>query len=133
MTSSLTGAWRLVHWTGLKNGAPDGWPMGEDAIGQIIYAPEGRMSAFLARADFAKGGAAPGPETMIAYAGTWRIERERVIHHVEHATLPHWIGRELVRIMKPEDAQLHLLTEPEYSKSGNTYEHRLVWERFPES
>ncbi len=50
----LIGTWRLKSWTSLKNGEPVGYPMGEDAKGQIIYSPEGRMSGFLMRRDFAR-------------------------------------------------------------------------------
>src|SRR5690606_21681631 len=32
----LIGSWELVSWRGIKNGEPIGYPMGEDALGQVI-------------------------------------------------------------------------------------------------
>jgi len=127
----LIGAWTLVSWTAMKNGEPAGYPMGEDALGQIIYSPQGRMSAFLMRADY--HGNPPqtkaGSDDCIAYGGTYRIDGEEVAHDVIFATLPHWIGNPLVRTMNYNGTELRLNTKPEFSKSGNRYENELVWRK----
>lgn len=128
----LVGAWELMRWTSLKNGTPDGYPMGEDAKGQIIYSSDGRMSGFLMRKDF-KSEATGTParhDTSLAYGGTYHIDGDQVIHDVLYATIPHWIGGPLIRTLDPqENGELLLKTAPEFSKSGSAYEHHLLWRR----
>lgn len=127
----LIGTWQLVDWHSLRNGVPNGFPMGEDAMGQIIYSAQGRMAAFLMRADFHEKpqGTYPDPDTFIAYGGTYRTEEDRVIHDVLYASLPHWLGRPLVRTIVREGDDVLLNTAPEMSKSGAEYVHKLLWRR----
>jgi hypothetical protein len=127
----IIGSWTLISWQSLKNGTPSGYPMGEDAKGQIIYSAEGRMSGFLMRADFADAPRAtlPDPNTSLAYGGTYRIEGSEVVHDVLVSTIPYWIGNPLVRTMVPVDGELLLKTAPEKTGSGNVYEHHLRWRR----
>lgn len=127
----LVGAWTMLRWTALKNGQADGYPMGKDAQGQIIYAAQGRMAALLMRADFKDKpqGSLADADSSIAYGGTYRIEGDQVVHDVAFASLPHWIGTPLVRTMAWQDDDLLLKTAPQVSKSGNRYEHELLWRR----
>ncbi|WP_339630735.1 lipocalin-like domain-containing protein [uncultured Sneathiella sp.] len=127
----LIGTWRLKSWTSLKNGEPVGYPMGEDAKGQIIYSPEGRMSGFLMRRDFAEQSrdTAASPDICLAYGGDFRVEGDDVIHDVDVATVPYWIGNPLIRKVALQGADVLLKTKPETTSSGNTYEHHLLWER----
>jgi len=127
----LVGTWRLVDWRALRNGEANGFPMGEDAEGQIIYSAEGRMAAFLMRSDFGDRpkGTHPDPDSFIAYGGTFRTEGDKVIHDVLYASIPHWIGNPLVRTIVPKDGDVLLNTAPERSKSGAEYVHQLLWRR----
>ena len=127
--SPIAGTWHLRAWTALKNGQVDGDPMGADAIGQIIYAEDGHMSAFLMRADFQESGGVATAETSLAYGGTWRLGDGVITHLIEFASLPHWVGRTLVRAVERDGGTMTLRTEPEISKSGNRYEHALVWKK----
>lgn len=127
----LIGSWMLVTWTSVKNGKPDGYPMGEEAKGQIIYSADGRMSGFLMRADFenAPHGAAATANTSLAYGGTYHLEGDRISHDVVVSTIAHWIGHPLIRTMAKQGKDLLLKTKPETTKSGNIYEHHLLWRR----
>lgn len=128
----VVGTWELVRWTSLKDGAENGFPMGEQATGRIIYTENGHMSAFMIRAGFEsqKPGTLPTPGDCIAYSADWRIDGDQVTHDVKFATIPHWIGHPLVRTMEPIGGdQLLLKTAPETSKSGKTYEHHLLWRK----
>jgi len=127
--SDMLGTWTLVSWTSMKNGVPAGYPMGEDAHGQIIYSAEGRMAASLMRQDFKDNPSTtnPTPDVCLAYGGTFHIEGDEVVHDVIFATLPHWIGKPLKRTMVWDNGQLLLNTAPETSKSGSTYVHELRW------
>jgi len=127
----VIGTWKMLRWTSLKNEQPDGYPMGEDALGQIIYSAEGYMEAFLMRADYHTNPSTTdaNANTCLAYGGTFRLDGDQVVHDVTFATLPHWIGRPLVRNMTWQDGELLLKTAPEFSKSGNRYEHQILWRR----
>ena len=129
--SDLLGTWVLVKWTSLKNGEPAGYPMGEDAHGQIIYSAEGRMAASLMRQDFRENSAQTNAtaDTCLAYGGTYHLEGDQVVHDVIFATLPHWIGHPLKRTMSRDNGDLLLNTAPEVSKSGNSYVHELRWRK----
>ena len=124
----FAGTWTLGSWTSLKNGEPVGYPMGEDARGQIIYG-DGHMSAFLMRADFPDSGGEITPDTFLSYAGTWSFADGRITHLVEFSSLAHWVGRSLVRYVERNGDEMFLRTEPERSKSGSVYEHELFWRR----
>jgi len=128
----IAGTWELVRWTSLKDGKENGYPLGEDATGRIIYTTDGHMSAFMMRAGFESKDqtTTPTPEDFIAYSADWQIEGDQVTHEVKFATLPHWIGTPLVRTMdRQDDTHLLLKTIPETSKSGKVYEHHLLWRK----
>ena len=127
--SSIAGTWHLRTWTTLKNGTDDGYPMGADATGQIIYTDDGHMSAFLMRANFHAGGGVATADTSLAYGGTWQLDDGTITHQIGFASLPHWVGRTLVRTVEHDGDTMILRTEPEFSKSGNRYEHALVWKK----
>ena len=63
------------------------------------------MSAFLARAD--------GFSDALAYSGTWELRGgEEVVHHVSLSTRESFVGRDLVRSVSWEGADLVLTTPP---------------------
>ena len=109
----LAGAWRLVEWT-----AGDSHPLGDDAAGRLIYSADGLMSAFLSRGD--------GSTDALAYSGTWKLRgREEVVHHVSLSTRESFVGRELVRYLSWEGADLVLTTPPTRDGVVNV----LRWQR----
>lgn len=127
--SDPTGTWLLHRWHALKNDRPDGYPMGADALGQIIYAADGHMCAFLMRADFAASDGPASVDSCLSYGGGWRVEADVITHSVRFSSLPHWIGRPLIRHMRWHGDTLTLRTEPERSRAGNVYVHELIWRR----
>jgi len=128
-SSPFAGSWHMQSWTALKNGEPAGYPMGEDAKGQIIYADDGHMCAFLMRADFPNGTKDASADTCLSYGGTWKFEDGRINHNVDFSSLPHWVGRQLIRRVDRKGDIMTLSTEPEFSKTGNRYEHVLIWKK----
>ena len=100
----LIGAWQLVEWTA-SDGEETLHPSGPDAVGRIIYADDGYMSAFLAAAD--------GSTDALAYSGTWELRGEgEVVHHVSLSTRGSFVGRDLVRSVSWEGDDLMLTTPP---------------------
>ncbi len=123
-TNPLVGAWRFIA---MEYRYPDGrvrHPYGRDATGYIIYTAEGRMSATLmagGRAPFGteyrrgegRDAKVAAFETYLSYAGRYEFLGDRVVHHVEVALIPDWVGTDLVRLATFEGDRLSLSTEPE--------------------
>ena len=141
MTSTdLVGTWQLVTWEAHPEGGVVTHPLGPHAVGYIIYTADGHMSATLMRQDrqaFREGNmhAATAAEKIaaigscVAYAGTYRLEPGRVIHHVLASLLPNWVGTDLERYIEWTDGQLVLSTPVTTSPDGSIATQRLVWER----
>ena len=67
--------------------------------------------------------------TFLAYAGTYKLEGSRVIHHVEASWLENSVGTEQVRsIVKLEGDHL-ILRAPAYVKGGRMVTTELTWQR----
>jgi hypothetical protein len=109
-------------------------PHGDNPVGRIYYDRAGRMGAMLH-----PPGRKPLPtnptvdyfrETqrgLVAYYGTYDVDEatSRVVHHIEAASNPLWIGTDFMRWYEFSGNRLTLRTNP---KSTNV----LVWERLPE-
>jgi hypothetical protein len=63
----------------------------------------------------------------VAYAGTYRIEGDEVVHHVELSLIPDWVGTEQRRRFRFEadGTRLTLMVPPAQGRS----EHVLAWTR----
>ena len=73
-------------------------------------------------------GRADAFSSFVAYAGTFRIEGDRVIHHVEVSSLQNWVGTDLVRRMKLDGNRL-ILWPPPGKLGGEERRYELTWER----
>jgi hypothetical protein len=111
---------------------------GEHPSGTLIYTAEGRMSALvLAEGRKAAAGTAPTEaeaftlfRSMVAYAGRYTVEPDRVIHHVEQSWNQAWTGTDVVRFYKFEGGRLTLTTAPAANpRDGKMSVSTLVWER----
>jgi hypothetical protein len=135
----LIGAWRLVA---MENRYADGrvrHPYGPEAAGYILYTAEGWMSATImggGRApfgvEFGRGDGvsekAAAFEGYLSYAGRYTFQGDRVVHHVEAALIPDWVGTDLVRLAEFRDDLLILSTEP--STRGETTRTTVItWQR----
>jgi hypothetical protein len=138
--NDLYGTWMLARWDFTVDGVSRGYPMGEDAQGQIIYGADGHMSAILMMRDRPRSEAPQfhqaSPEErdraslgFISYGGAWELRGNLVVHHVAFALFPNWIGTELVREVSWDGANLVLTAQPEVSRTGKTIVNRLFWRR----
>ena len=131
MTTSILGAWSLTSCLLYKN--EDASPtFGDPPSGQIQYTADGRMSGFLMDPEWAARGA---PEAnsfteFFAYAGTWKLEGDKVHHTVMFSSSPARVGSVFSRTVRwISDDTIELTTEPETSKSGKVYVTKLIWQR----
>ena len=135
----LVGTWKLVSaWSTRPNGERVGL-YGEHPIGFLTYTKEGRMTAIISDSgrpplssddDLVVPTAerAAAFSTFGAYAGTFRIEADCVIHHVEISLLQNWVSTDQVRRMKLERDRL-TLWPPASVLGGEQREYELMWER----
>ena len=139
-SNPLIGTWRLVSWE--NRSLADGqvsYPLGEDAVGYIIYGQDGYMSVAImtpertmfAAGDLLSGSAqerARAAGTYVSYCGRYEFLGETVIHHVELSLFPNWVGVEQERLVKLEENRLMLSTHP-ILLSGEQRTAHLIWER----
>lgn len=144
---NLTGTWKLLSWRRIEqDGAKDGsgdssstYPLGEDATGVLIYAPDGTMAVQMTaahrpaiRSANALGGdlheRAQAYSTCLAYFGTWEVQGETVIHHIGASLYPNWSGMLQTRPFDCDGSTLVLRTPPAAGKRG-TVVNEMSWSR----
>ncbi|MFM8532552.1 MAG: lipocalin-like domain-containing protein [Acidimicrobiia bacterium] len=138
---SVVGSWKLVSY---DTTTPDGvktFPLGDDAVGQLIYLASGRMSVQFMRRDrpkFKSGDAWRGTleeeraafEGFFSYAGRYTIDAARgtVTHHIEISAAPNYVGTDVVRNFTMQGNHIILKT-PQRALAGQTSSSTLIWER----
>jgi hypothetical protein len=130
----LLGAWRLASWSLVyADGRPAEYPMGEDALGIIMYTPDGHVSATLmqkARAPQAPSSpadAAVAYAESFAYAGRYSVRDGTAYHSIEIATNPALIGITSTRHIDLAGDTL-TLSGPDFA-AGSPRTQRIVWQR----
>jgi len=140
-SKSVVGTWRLVSMTYVDKATGkevDLW--GKGPVGFLTYTPGGRMSAVIGAASRhiskeSADQASTEEQAMLfrssfAYAGTYSHTPTGVIHHVEVASDPTWIGRDQTRFVRFEGTRLVITGPPlQVASESNPQVLTLVWER----
>lgn len=130
MTNSLTdngaanqllGSWRMTSWTYqvLETGEEVD-ALGPGPRGWINYSPDGRVMVLVLKADRpAPASLVPTQEekialydTMFAYAGTYRVEKDHVVHQIDMSWNSVWEGTEQVRYIRLDGRILEYRSAP---------------------
>ena len=139
-SNPLVGTWRLVSWENRSVGDGEvSHPLGKDAVGYIMYGPDGYMSVAISRPDRARfaaedllggdtGERARAAETYVSYCGTYEFRGETVVHFVELSLFPNWVGAEQERLVEVAGDRLVLSTRPILLGGVQRTAH-LIWER----
>ena len=138
----LLGAWELVSYTQISDTGGASHPLGEDAVGSIIYTPQHRMAVNIMRTGRAtwaspNPGAGTAAETAdaasgyIAYAGSFTVDEAASVveHHVDVSLYPNWIGVMQKRLVDVQGDDLVLEAPPLTDAAGNSATPRLRWRR----
>jgi hypothetical protein len=110
LSERLVGSWRLISYE-VRDGEGElaGYPLGDDATGYLIYTADGFMSVQVMRRDrplYQAGGLGDGTEAesadaargYVAYAGSYRVERDSVVvHEPEVSLFPNWVHAAMPR------------------------------------
>ena len=138
---TIVGTWRLVSMT-TRDAATgkerDVW--GEHPLGFLSYTPGGRMSAVVAKSDRkisadSAGRATPEEQAALfrdsfGYAGRYTVTDDGVVHHVEVASDPTWIGNDHRRLTRMQGNRLTVTSPPVASAAAaEPQAFVLVWER----
>ena len=136
----LVGTWRLLSWENRDvSGGEVIHPLGEDAVGYIMYGRDGYMSVAISRPDRARfaagdllgggtGERARAAETYVSYCGRYEFRGETVVHFVELSLFPNWVGAEQERLVEVAGDRLTLSTRP-MVLGGVLRTASLTWER----
>jgi len=143
---SLIGTWRLLEWTFTVDDSRPTRPWGGNPAGLLTYTEDGRMSASL------MSNGRPGAPTRtlsaapieiraaaaagyLSYAGSYSMDGNDVLHHIELSLMPNWVGtteRRLIEWAPSENGfDLILSTPPTKTDGGRLAVNRLHWERMP--
>ena len=134
-SDKVVGTWRLIAVSVPSSPAATS-PL---KAGYITYTSDGRVSAILShdgRKPLSSGDRisasveerAEAFATCFAYAGTYDVVGDKVIHHVEIASVENWVNTDLIRDVRFDGDRITLTTPPA-SIGGNIQTFELVWER----
>lgn len=139
----LLGAWELVSYAQIAATGDATHPLGEDAVGSIVYTPQHRMAVNIMRPGrVAWASANPGLGTpaetadaaagYIAYAGSFTVDEAASVveHHVDISLYPNWIGVVQRRFVDLQGDELVLEAPPLADAAGSAVTPRLRWRRF---
>lgn len=138
----VLGTWRLVSWENKDEEGKVTYPYGKDALGYLIYSPDGHMCATLSknkRPNFPGGDILGGTlqqqaeavQTYIAYCGKYEVKPDKVVHLPDVSLFPNYIGTRQERFYKFENGKLVLNQAPELM-DGKKQTAFIIWERVPE-
>lgn len=141
-STELVGRWDIVAWEQLYDDGRRELPMGEHLEGFIRYVADGDMVCMIVRSDrpnFSQGGQWHAPEnekagayqSMLSYAGRWRLEGDVITHSVQMSLFPNWKGGEQKRRLKANPDGTIALTARLEDGTPQARTAQLVWRRHP--
>lgn len=141
LRQKLIGTWRLVSYEIRGSDGPVTHPMGREATGLIMYAPDGYVSANLmvpgrpAFSGASVASATPAELTAaaagyFAYAGRFEVDQSAplVLHHIDICLIPNMVGSTQRRHVILEGPRLTLRADPMPSGDGVATIF-IIWER----
>lgn len=134
LAARLLGTWRLESWSLVyEDGRPPEFPLGEDAVGYLMYTADGHVSAALARASrppldvTSPASKAQAFDAFFGYAGRFEVRQDAVVHKIDFGTNPALSGVNSLRQVELDGERL-ILTGPDFSP-GSPRSHRILWRR----
>ena len=135
----IVGTWRLVSYSCKDEKGNEGYPLGKNAVGYIMYTSDGYMSVSMSSNNRPKrssndltGGTreekVAEAETYITYCGTYEFHKDRVIHNIEMALFPNRVGSKPVGSYKTKGSSI-VLTTPPISIDNKPQICTIIWER----
>jgi hypothetical protein len=131
---SILGTWKLQSWVReiMATGKREN-PLGEKPDGYLTYSPDGRMQAIITADNrITPSSVAPSDAEklklygrLVSYAGTYDIDGDKVIHHIDISWNQTITGTDLVQLFKLEGDTL-IITVPIQKSALDGQETRAV-------
>ena len=135
----VIGTWRLQSYVREVSATGQRYNLfGDKPDGYIGYAPDGRMYAIFVNTERTKPQETVATDeekaklfsTITAYAGTYTLEKDKVVHHVDISWNQAWTGTDQVRLYKLDGDTLTITTAPYKSYAdGQEGISILVWKK----
>ena len=137
---SVVGTWKLVSVASTTDkDETNKAALGQHPSGLLTYTADGRMMAIISDdgrkpLSIPDRVAAPAEEraqaysTFMAYAGRYTFTCDKVVHHVEVASLQNWVNKDQTRFVALEADRLHVRNTPQL-RNGVMVTLESVWER----
>ena len=142
LSDRIVGAWTLLSWSRFLGDVEEPGLLGRDAVGQLLYSPEGYMSAHLmrrVRTRFATDDVAGSPDPLEraaaydgyqGYCGRYEVDEAGsfVVHRVTLSSNPNWTQSMQKRFVEFVGGRMKLTTPPILGR-GKQATVVLIWER----
>jgi hypothetical protein len=138
-SSAVIGTWKLLSYVREVLGSDERFnQFGDDPAGYLGYSQDGRMYAIFVRQHrITPSDVVPTDEegvkllgTMVAYAGSFTLHDDRVVHHIDVSWNQAWTGTDQTRYYKLEGDILTITTAPYRSyQDGRQGRSVLVWKK----
>ena len=140
LRSQLIGTWQMQSWK--KEFSDTGEivdALGPDPVGYVSYGDDGRMHAFVVRRDRQAPRSMPPTDdekltlfdSMLAYTGTYTLQEDHVVHHLDATWNQTWTGSEQLRFFKLNGSTLQLAGAPAPDPyTGRTVVHRVAFRKW---
>jgi len=137
---SVVGTWKLVSVTSTTDkGDVNKSALGQNPSGLLTYTADGRMMAIISDdgrkpLSIADRVSAPADEraqaysTFMAYAGRYTYTCDKVVHHVEVASLQNWVNTDQTRFVTLHGNRLIVRNTPQL-RDAVMVTLESVWER----
>lgn len=137
---SIVGPWKLVSVAAATDkGEVDKAVLGQNPSGLLTYTADGRMMAIISDdgrkpLSVADRVAAPAQEraqaysTFMAYAGRYTFTCDKVVTHVEVASLQNWVNTDQTRFVRLKGDRLYVRNTPQL-RGGVMITIESTWER----
>jgi hypothetical protein len=137
--SALLGSWRMISWkkefvaTGKAGDA-----LGPDPQGFITYTADGRVSVIVVPSYRPAPASLPPSDaekvrlfdSLFAYAGTYTLDDDKVVHHLDTTWNQAWSGTDQVRFYKLAGNRLSIHGAPAPDPfTGQDVIHRVEFEK----
>jgi hypothetical protein len=135
----LLGTWKLKSYVRELTATGEQYNLfGDHPDGYLSYSQEGRMFTIIT-ADKRITPKDPNPsdeepvklhQTMSSYAGTYTLDSDKVVHHVDISWNQQWNGTDQVRFYKLEGDKMTITSAPAKHPADGSFERSIiVWEK----
>jgi hypothetical protein len=136
-SNPLLGTWKLKSYVATTQAGEASTPYGAHPTGYLSYSADGRMHAIgIADGRAAALGADPTDaeratlwNTMFAYAGSYTLSANKVIHHVDISWNQVWTGTDQIRFYDLSGDTLVITASARNSLNGQESHFAITWQK----